>query len=108
MLLDQFSLRFPDEDACIAYFREVRTFQGVVCTQCGKTTHKWVKGKNAFQCESCGCSGANPKSLGYNEFAEIAHQLIKPLPSIFKEVQVLSIDWIKKESERIKSQLEEE
>ena len=55
MLLDQFSVRFPDEDACISYFREVRTFQGVVCTQCGKTTHKWVKGKNAFQCESCGC-----------------------------------------------------
>ena len=55
MLLDHFSVRFPDEDACVAYFREIRTVQGVVCTQCGKTTHKWIKGKNAFQCETCGC-----------------------------------------------------
>ena len=55
MLLDHFSVRFPDEDACVAYFREIRTVQGVVCSQCGKTTHKWIKGKNAFQCETCGC-----------------------------------------------------
>ena len=55
MLLNQFSVRFQDEDACVAYFREIRTAQGVVCTQCGKTTHRWIKGKNAFQCETCGC-----------------------------------------------------
>lgn len=53
-------------------------------------------------------NGVNPQSLGYNEFAEIAHQLIKPLPSIFEEARVLSLDWIKEESERINSLLREE
>lgn len=55
MLLDQFGIRFPNDDACRAYFREVRSAQGVTCTRCGKITRKWVNGKNAFQCESCGC-----------------------------------------------------
>lgn len=55
MLLSQFHKRFPDEAACEAYLREVRAQQGVTCPICGDVTHKWVKGKNAFQCEKCGC-----------------------------------------------------
>jgi len=55
MLLSQFYKRFPDEAACEAYLKEVRTQQGVTCPTCGDVTHKWAKGKNAFQCEKCGC-----------------------------------------------------
>jgi hypothetical protein len=55
MLLSQFHKRFPDEAACEAYLREVRAQQVVTCLICGDVTHKWVNGKNAFQCEKCGC-----------------------------------------------------
>ena len=35
MLLSQFHKRFPDEAACEAYLKEVRTQQGVTCPVCG-------------------------------------------------------------------------
>lgn len=55
MLLNQFESRFPTEDSCREYFRLVREKNGVLCPECQKTTSKWQKSKNAFQCTHCGC-----------------------------------------------------
>lgn len=56
MLLSQFEGRFPTEESCESYFRDIRIAQGVVCPSCGQKTDKWLQGRKAFQCKSCGCS----------------------------------------------------
>lgn len=56
MLLSQFESRFPTEDSCIAYFKDIRCQQGVACPNCGEVTHKWLQGRQNFQCSKCGCS----------------------------------------------------
>ena len=54
MNLFDFPKQFPDEDACINYFREKRESLGVACAKCSNTTHYWKKDKKAFQCKKCG------------------------------------------------------
>lgn len=56
MLLHQFHSRFPTEDACIEYFKNIRMQQGVACPRCGKNTTKWLSGRRVFQCTACGFS----------------------------------------------------
>ena len=56
MLLSQFDTRFPTEDSCIDYFKDIRQQYGVNCPDCGNVTRKWLKGRKAFQCLKCGCS----------------------------------------------------
>ena len=56
MLLSQFEGRFPTEESCVSYFRDIRIIQGVSCPNCGVKTDKWLQGRKAFQCTKCGCS----------------------------------------------------
>ena len=56
MLLNQFGSRFPSEESCIEYFKDIRQQYGVACPDCGEVTRKWLKGRKAFQCPKCGCS----------------------------------------------------
>lgn len=55
MLLKDFFLRFPDEQTCAAYFKEVRQTVGLTCPNCGCEEHKWLNGRGEFQCKKCGC-----------------------------------------------------
>lgn len=55
MILSQFEGRFPTEESCLSYFRDIRLQQGVVCHKCGTTTKKWLQGRQSFQCTKCGC-----------------------------------------------------
>lgn len=55
MLLFQFEKRFPTEESCAEYFKEVRQANGVQCPNCQDITDKWMDGKRMFQCRKCGC-----------------------------------------------------
>ena len=55
MILSQFEGRFPTEESCRAYFRDIRLQQGVLCHKCGATTGKWLQSRQSFQCTECGC-----------------------------------------------------
>ncbi len=52
MLLSQFSKRFPDEESCVSYFKEIRSKALPKCPKCGET-YSWVANKKAFECKSC-------------------------------------------------------
>lgn len=45
MLLSQFEGRFPTEESCVSYFRDIRIIQGVSCPNCGVKTDKWLQGR---------------------------------------------------------------
>lgn len=55
MLLSQFEGRFPTEEPCVSYFRDIRIIQGVSCPNCSCETDKWLQGRKSFQCKGCGC-----------------------------------------------------
>lgn len=55
MLLKDFFSRFPDEESCISYFKEIRQTVGVTCPKCGGKVHTWLNGRGEFQCKGCGC-----------------------------------------------------
>lgn len=55
MILSQFEGRFPTEESCVSYFRDIRLRQGVVCPKCGNGSDKWLQGRLSFQCPHCGC-----------------------------------------------------
>lgn len=55
MLLKDFFSRFPDEESCVSYFKEIRQTVGVTCPKCNGTNYTWLKGRGKFQCKSCGC-----------------------------------------------------
>ena len=55
MLLSQFEGRFPTEESCVSYFKDIRISQGVSCPNCGDKTDKWLQGRKAFLCMKCGC-----------------------------------------------------
>ena len=55
MLLKDFFSRFPDEESCISYFKEIRQTVGITCPKCGGSVHSWLKGRGEFQCKKCGC-----------------------------------------------------
>ena len=54
MLLKDFFSRFPDEDSCVDYFKDIRLSIGMKCPKCGGTIFKWYVGSRKFQCSSCG------------------------------------------------------
>jgi len=45
--------KFPDEDSCIAYYKDIRDQVGIKCTKCGHDKHYWNKSKNQFECKRC-------------------------------------------------------
>ena len=53
MLLSQFENRFPTEESCIEYFKDVRLKGLGVCPKCGNSEYYWLNGKLAFECKSC-------------------------------------------------------
>lgn len=55
MLLKDFFSRFPDEESCVSYFKEIRQTVGITCPKCGGTVHSWLEGRGVFQCKKCGC-----------------------------------------------------
>ena len=54
MNLIDFHKTFPNEDACIEYFKAKREYQGIVCDKCGCTHHYWKSYRNQWQCKKCG------------------------------------------------------
>lgn len=54
MTIIEFTEKFPTEESCKKYFRDVRMQQGVVCKKCQCSKHYWLKGKWQFQCSACG------------------------------------------------------
>ena len=55
MLLKDFFSRFPNEESCVSYFKEMRQTIGVTCPKCGGKDHTWLNGRGEFQCKKCGC-----------------------------------------------------
>jgi len=53
MNLFDFYKKFPDENSCKEYLKNVRIKEGVVCKKCGKKEHYWKKDKELFQCKNC-------------------------------------------------------
>lgn len=51
-LLD-FIKTFPNEESCKSHFKKQREQEGVICKQCGNTTHYWHSGKWQWQCKKC-------------------------------------------------------
>src|SRR5690606_39207693 len=54
MSIQNFNTRFPDEDSCIAFIKEQRVRQGVICKRCRSERHYWLGNKKVFQCSGCG------------------------------------------------------
>ena len=54
MNLIDFHKKFPNEDACVEYFKTKRESQGIVCDKCGCTHHYWKSYRNQWQCKKCG------------------------------------------------------
>lgn len=52
--------------------------------------------------------GINSASIDYNQFSELAHQIVKPLPAIFETIRELSKNCIKEERQRIASILNDD
>ena len=53
MNLLNFIERFPKENDCLEYFIDIREKHGIICKKCGHNKHKWLSGKNWFECEQC-------------------------------------------------------
>ena len=53
MRLNQFVKRFPTEESCVSYFKDIREPLLPVCPACGKHEYKWVENKCAFECKAC-------------------------------------------------------
>ncbi len=53
MLLSQFEHRFPTEESCVDYFKDVRLKVLGACPKCGHSDYYWLNGKRAFECKSC-------------------------------------------------------
>lgn len=55
MTLFEIALKYPDEQTCKRIWKQYRDKCGVTCRRCGNTAHYWKKGKECYQCKSCGC-----------------------------------------------------
>lgn len=54
MTLFEIAGKYPDEKTCKAIWKYYRDQCGVTCRRCGSTSHYWLKGKEHYQCKSCG------------------------------------------------------
>lgn len=54
MLLKNFFIKFPDEDSCISYFKDVRLASGLTCPKCNSKHLAWIENRLSFQCDHCG------------------------------------------------------
>ena len=49
----QFNQRFPDEQSCKDYLKNLREEQGISCKNCGVTRHFYLEKIEKFQCSVC-------------------------------------------------------
>lgn len=54
MTLFEIAQKYPDEKTCKTIWKQYRDECGVTCRKCGGTSHYWKKGKENYQCKSCG------------------------------------------------------
>lgn len=54
MNLIDFTNKFPDEDACVKYFKEKREHKGIICSRCGCKCHRWRNYRMQWECRECG------------------------------------------------------
>jgi hypothetical protein len=52
-LLD-FNTRFPDEASCIAYLKQKREEEGIVCSNCHTSKQYWISTMGLWKCANCG------------------------------------------------------
>lgn len=45
--------RFPTEESCIAFFRELKEANGIICRACGSTEHYWNRVYKSHDCKKC-------------------------------------------------------
>ena len=53
MKLIEFHKQYPDEQSCRVAFKEMREQEGIVCKNCGNTTHYWKKNREEWECKKC-------------------------------------------------------
>ncbi len=53
MNLFEFNERFPNEQVCIEYMKNMRIKLGITCKNCSGTNHYWKSDKEMFQCKRC-------------------------------------------------------
>lgn len=53
MKIDNFFTSYSTEANCKQYFKEQRELAGIVCRQCGSSSHYWIKSLNRWQCKKC-------------------------------------------------------
>lgn len=54
MNLIELNKRFPDENSCIAYLRQKREEEGVVCERCHGSDHYFLNSVLVWKCKTCG------------------------------------------------------
>jgi hypothetical protein len=52
-LLD-LNTRFPDEASCVAYLKQKREEEGIVCEKCHGSDHYWLETVLVWKCKNCG------------------------------------------------------
>jgi hypothetical protein len=83
MNLFDFIKKFPDEDSCKEYFKNLRMKEGVICKKCGSKEHYWKKDKEMFQCKKCNFRASLKNST-------IIENSNLPLDLWFKAIHLLS------------------
>jgi len=54
--LQDFKLKFPDDDACLDWLRQTLYPQKIFCQNCNKPTkHHRIKSRKVYSCDYCGC-----------------------------------------------------
>ncbi len=50
----RFNELFPDEDACLAYIKDIIYPDGITCRKCGGLKHSKMSQRKAYACQDCG------------------------------------------------------
>jgi len=53
MDLFEFNPKFPDENSCIEYLKELRIKEGIICKKCKGTVFYWKNDRQMFECKQC-------------------------------------------------------
>lgn len=53
MKLNDFFLKFADEQSCKEFFKNQRETKGITCRQCGSLRHYWIEKENRWRCKDC-------------------------------------------------------
>ncbi|MBA7589607.1 IS1595 family transposase ISSpo3 [subsurface metagenome] len=53
--IDDFNRRFPDDDACLEYLKNILYPDGIYCKNCKRVTkHHKLKSRPSYSCDYCG------------------------------------------------------